>query len=138
MSTSTGCPEVLWSLHPQKHAKAQKPSGQGPKQLALGGPALAGRLDTVASRGPFQPQPYCKFVTYIYTLYTHKHACVDCIYMYTKIRTHTLHHSSRTPKQIPCSLALILLQPEQLHYNFMPQRCLDVQFSTLIIHLLLL
>ena len=38
----------------------QKPSGHGPGQLALGGPAWAGvLLDQMTSRGPSQPPPLC-------------------------------------------------------------------------------
>jgi len=38
------------------------PPGQGPVQPALGDPALAGGLDWVTHRGPFQPRPFCDSV----------------------------------------------------------------------------
>ena len=34
------------------------PPGQGPLQPAVGDPALAGGLDWVTHRGPFQPRPF--------------------------------------------------------------------------------
>jgi len=34
--------------------------GQGPLQPAVGDPALAGGLDKVTHRGPFQPLPFCE------------------------------------------------------------------------------
>lgn len=37
----------------------RKPSGHGPGQPPLGGPASAGGLDTMASRGPFEPWSFC-------------------------------------------------------------------------------
>ena len=37
----------------------QDPPGQGPVQPAVGDPALAGGLDWVTHRGPFQPLPFC-------------------------------------------------------------------------------
>lgn len=40
----------------------QKPSEHSPGQWALGGHAGAGRLDQMASRGPWQPQPFCDSV----------------------------------------------------------------------------
>jgi len=40
----------------------QDPPGQGPVQLAVGDPALAGGLDWVTHRGPFQPRPFCDSV----------------------------------------------------------------------------
>ena len=36
----------------------QKPAGHGPDQPGLGGPAWAGGLDSMTSRGPLQPQPF--------------------------------------------------------------------------------
>ena len=38
------------------------PPGQGLVQPALGDPALAGGLDWVTHRGPFQPRPFCDSV----------------------------------------------------------------------------
>ena len=55
-STGTGNPERWWSLPPWD---LQKPSGHGPRQLALGGPAWGRQLDKMTSRGPSQPQPVC-------------------------------------------------------------------------------
>ena len=40
----------------------QDPPGQGPLRRAVGDPALAGGLDWVAHRGPFQPWPFCDSV----------------------------------------------------------------------------
>ncbi len=40
----------------------QKVFGHGPGHLALCGPARAGRLDQMTSRGLFQPQPFCDSV----------------------------------------------------------------------------
>jgi len=40
----------------------QDPPGQGPMQPALGDPASAGGLDSMAHRGPFQPLPFCDSV----------------------------------------------------------------------------
>jgi len=37
----------------------QKPSGHGPGQLTLGGPARSGALDQKTFRDPFQPQLFC-------------------------------------------------------------------------------
>jgi len=42
----------------------QNPPGRGPVQLALGDPALAGRLDEMVPRGPFQPRPFCHSVIF--------------------------------------------------------------------------
>ena len=53
---STGCPERLWSLHPQRQSN---PPGHGPGHPALDGTSWARGLDQIASRGTFQPQPYC-------------------------------------------------------------------------------
>jgi len=43
----------------------QAPPGQGPVQPALGDPALAGGLDWVTHRGPFQPRTFCDFMNLI-------------------------------------------------------------------------
>ena len=40
----------------------QKPSEHGLGQPALGGPAWAGALDKMTSRGAFQPQSFCDSV----------------------------------------------------------------------------
>ena len=40
----------------------QNSPGCGPVQPALGDPALAGGLDWVIPRGPFQPLPFCDSV----------------------------------------------------------------------------
>jgi len=40
----------------------QAPPGRGPVQPAVGDPALAGGLDGVTHRGPFQPPPFCDSV----------------------------------------------------------------------------
>ena len=40
----------------------QDPPGQGPLQPTVGDPALAGGLDWVIHRGPFQPRPFCDSV----------------------------------------------------------------------------
>ena len=37
----------------------QDPAGQGPVQPAVGDPVLAGGLDQMTHRGPFQPRPFC-------------------------------------------------------------------------------
>jgi len=37
----------------------QDPPGQGPVQPAVGDPALAGGLDQMTYRGPFQPRTFC-------------------------------------------------------------------------------
>lgn len=37
----------------------QKPRGNAPWQLAVGGPVWAGALEQVPSRGPFQAHPFC-------------------------------------------------------------------------------
>ena len=37
----------------------QDPSGQGPVQPAVGDPGLAGQLDQMTPRGPFQPRTFC-------------------------------------------------------------------------------
>ena len=42
----------------------QKPSGHGPRQPVLGGPARAGGMEKMTSRSPFQPQPFCDAVTH--------------------------------------------------------------------------
>lgn len=44
----------------------QKPSGHSPEQPALGGPAWAGGLEKMTSRGPFQPQPSCDYLNEIF------------------------------------------------------------------------
>lgn len=83
-SSGTGCAGMLWTLHPQKYAKVQKPSGHGPEQLALGSPAWTRGLDKVTSRGPFQPQPYCDSVTYIFCMHTNMrvYICTCRLYVY--------------------------------------------------------
>ena len=43
----------------------QDPPGQGAVQPALGDPALAGVLDWVTHRGPFQPQTFCDSVNHL-------------------------------------------------------------------------
>ena len=40
----------------------QNPSGHDFMQPAVGDPALAGRLDWMIPRGPFQPLPFCDSV----------------------------------------------------------------------------
>ena len=40
----------------------KKPSGHGPGQPAVGGPAWTGGQDKITSRSPFQPQPFCDSV----------------------------------------------------------------------------
>ena len=40
----------------------QDPPGQGPVQPAVGDPALAGGLDWMTHRGPFQPRTFCDSV----------------------------------------------------------------------------
>lgn len=51
LNTSRGYPQRLWS-------HIQKLSGHGPGWPALVGPAWAGELDQMASRGLCQPQPF--------------------------------------------------------------------------------
>jgi len=46
-----------------KFACFAKPTGQSPVQPAVGDPALAGALDCVTHRSPFQPRPFCDSVT---------------------------------------------------------------------------
>ena len=41
----------------------QNPPGHGPMQPAVGDPALAGGLDWMIPRGPFQSLPFCDSVT---------------------------------------------------------------------------
>ena len=53
-STGTGCGR-LWSLHPWRYLKAIWTP-------ALGGPAWAGDLSTMTSRGPLQSRPFCDSV----------------------------------------------------------------------------
>ena len=40
----------------------QDPPGQGPVQPTVGDPALAGGLDQMTHRGPFQPRTFCDCV----------------------------------------------------------------------------
>ena len=40
----------------------QDPPGQGPAEPALGDPALAGGVDWMTHRGPFQPRTFCDSV----------------------------------------------------------------------------
>ena len=42
----------------------QKPSGHGRGQPVLGGPAWAGGLDKMISRGRFQLQPFCDYLSH--------------------------------------------------------------------------
>ena len=46
----------------------QDPPGQGPAQPAVGDPALAGGLDWVTHRGPFQTLSYCDSVILLLTV----------------------------------------------------------------------
>ena len=43
-------------------ADIQDPPGRGPVQPAVGDPALAGGLDQMIRRDPFQPRPFCDSV----------------------------------------------------------------------------
>lgn len=46
------CPEMLWSLHPQRHSKPEEM-----QSWAVGGPAWSRSLDWVISRGLYLSQP---------------------------------------------------------------------------------
>lgn len=56
-STSRGYPEWLWSV---LLGDLQELPGLGLGQPALGGPCMRRRLEQLASRGPFQSQPFCE------------------------------------------------------------------------------
>jgi len=61
-SSGTGCPERLWSLLLWRHSK---PTWTFSCAMYSREPALPGRLDSMTSRGPFQPLWFLDSVTVI-------------------------------------------------------------------------
>ena len=68
----------------------QDPPGQGPVQPALGDPALAGGLDWVIPRGPFQPRTFCEAVITLCLIIWMSHPCI-CTIVASRSRQVTWH-----------------------------------------------